>query len=147
MKKKTLFISVTIALLLVGIIKGISSNMPAWLGYRCHYVNETAYNVTLEGYFGAEHEGEKQHLWEIESHTELKMSHHAHAHIDRVVFFCDSLRIIFNGERELWFRRCDNLDANILKEKFAKRERVNNHVISFTYEITEDMYNKSTPIN
>jgi hypothetical protein len=64
------------------------------------YKNETPYHITIERYFWGVLEDKKDKIHPFESITHVLIIDN----IDETFLHSDSVRIVFNSDRELWFR-------------------------------------------
>ena len=137
-------------LLLSGVLSSVMSGCGREITDGVYYVehiykNTTSHQLSLTGYSRRFAPANAVKTWDIAPMEALIFEFEKiMGSIEIAPIYCDSVRLVFDGHKELWFRRGDSQPGNIIVQGVESDGGKNRTII--THEITESHYDRSTEI-
>lgn len=102
------------------------------------YTNETEYSVELVGFLSEPENTIHTYIWEIDSKSSISFNYELPTEYAIHPHFCDSVRVIFAGEKQILYKRGEGPLVYDRMEQMAK------HGIRYYYTITKQMYDSAS---
>ena len=101
------------------------------------YSNETTHSVKLIGFL-SEIDNVKTYNWEIASNSSISFEYVLPNSFAMSPKICDSLKIVFDDEKQLLYKNGEGLFVS------EKKEDISKHETRYLYSITKQMYDSAS---